>query len=160
MNSHQARLATPFAVLGVAVRDGALAGIDLLPIDTPVMPAQSAFVREVCVQLQAYLDDPRFRFDIPLQLGGTPFQSRVWQALRQIPSGGTESYGSLARLLGSAPRAVGQACAANPVPIVIPCHRVLGKHGLGGFMHHRDGDPLSIKRWLLQHEYVQPRPAG
>ena len=69
-----------------------------------------------------------------------------------IPRGETRSYGELAKQLRSAAQAVGQACGANPLPIVIPCHRVVGKAGMGGFMKHGDGAPLDIKRWLLTHE--------
>jgi methylated-DNA-[protein]-cysteine S-methyltransferase len=116
--------------------------------------------REVCAQLQAYLADPDFRFDLPLRPHGTPYRHRVWQALLEIPSGRTESYGELAQRLDSAPRAVGQACGANPIPIIIPCHRVLARNGLGGFMNHAAGKPLQIKRWLLEHEHAQFRPAG
>jgi methylated-DNA-[protein]-cysteine S-methyltransferase len=69
-----------------------------------------------------------------------------------IPRGKTRSYGELAAELKSAAQAIGQACGTNPIPIIIPCHRVVGKAGLGGFMKHADGDPLEIKRWLLDHE--------
>lgn len=124
------------------------------------MPLQNSVVQnpiasETCRQLQAYLNEPAFCFDLPLEPSGTLFQQRVWQALVDIPCGQTQTYGALAKQLGSAALAVGQACGANPLPIVIPCHRVLGKHGLGGFMHHRDGNPLAIKRWLLSHEHAQ-----
>jgi len=134
--------------------------IDFLPPDSPSLEAQNPLAREVCAQLLAYLADADFRFDLPLQPRGTHYQHKVWQALLQIPAGRTETYGALAKQLGSAPRAVGQACGANPIPIVIPCHRVLGKQGLGGFMNHSDGAPLQIKRWLLEHEHGQPSPAG
>lgn len=154
--AYQARLPVPFAVLGIKTDGTALTGIDFLPPGTPVMEPQDVVSRQVCAQLQAYLADPLFSFDLPLALHGTAFQSRVWQALRQIPSGSTQSYGELAKRLHSAPRAVGQACGANPIPVIIPCHRVLARHGLGGFMNSAGGDPLAIKRWLLQHEHRQP----
>jgi methylated-DNA-[protein]-cysteine S-methyltransferase len=80
----------------------------------------------------------------------------VWQALRRIPGGSTQSYGELARQLHTAPRAVGQACGANPIPVIIPCHRVLARNGLGGFMSSAGGDSLAIKRWLLEHERRRP----
>ena len=87
---------------------------------------------------------------IPVDLGGTPFQQEVWTRLRRIPAGSTTSYGELARALGSpgAMRAVGMANGRNPVPIVVPCHRVIASDGtLGGY-----GGGLPIKRWLLAHE--------
>lgn len=152
MKTHQARLAAPFGVLGIVTDGAALTAIDFLPAGTPELAPQDAVADRACAQLRGYLADPTFRFDLPLAPGGTPFQARVWQALRLIPSGSTQSYGELARLLHSAPRAVGQACGANPIPLIIPCHRVLAKGALGGFMNSTDSGPLSIKRWLLQHE--------
>ena len=154
--AYQARFPAPFAVLGIKTDGTALTALDFLPLDTPVLEPQDAISRQVCAQLQAYLADSLFNFDLPLALHGTVFQSRVWQALRQIASGSTQSYGDLARQLHSAPRAVGQACGANPIPVIIPCHRVLARDSLGGFMNSTGGDPLAIKRWLLQHEHRQP----
>jgi methylated-DNA-[protein]-cysteine S-methyltransferase len=85
-------------------------------------------------------------------LEGTEHQRKVWQAMQAIPCGQTLTYGELATRIGSSAQAVGQACGSNPVPIVIPCHRVVGKTGLGGFMQHAEGESLDIKRWLLDHE--------
>jgi O-6-methylguanine DNA methyltransferase len=88
--------------------------------------------------------------DLPLDLQGSPFHLRVWQELRKIPPGETVSYQELARRLGNsqASRAVGQACGANPIPLIVPCHRVIAANGsLGGF-----SSGLPRKRWLLQHE--------
>lgn len=153
---YQARFPAPFAVLGITTDGTALTAIAFLPLGTPALSPQDEISRLVCAQLQAYLDDPSFRFDLPLAPHGTVFQTRVWQALRQIPGGSTQSYGELARQLDSAPRAVGQACGANPIPLIIPCHRVLAQGGLGGFMNSTGGEPLAIKQWLLQHERRQP----
>ncbi|MGE5028028.1 MAG: methylated-DNA--[protein]-cysteine S-methyltransferase [Betaproteobacteria bacterium] len=150
---------TPFAALGIITDDAALTGIDFLPLGTPALAPQNPVAELACAQLRAYLADPSFRFDLPLSFAGTPFQIKVWQALRGIPSGATRHYGELAHLLGTAPRAVGQACGANLIPVVIPCHRVLARSGLGGFMNSAGGDPLAIKRWLLQHESGQSRSA-
>ncbi|MDD5330039.1 MAG: methylated-DNA--[protein]-cysteine S-methyltransferase [Sulfuricella sp.] len=152
MKAYQARLATPFAVLGVSTDGEFLVGIDFLPLDTPELAPQNPVAEEVCGQLRAYLADPAFRFDLPLATRGTAFQTKVWQALREIPGGSTLRYGELAQRLHTAPRAVGRACGTNPIPIVIPCHRVLAQNGLGGFMGGTGGDPLAIKRWLLAHE--------
>jgi len=102
--------------------------------------------------LLSYLNNPDAQFTLPLKLNGTPHQQKVWRAMCKIPRGETRSYGELAAELRSAAQAVGQACGANPLPIVVPCHRVVGKSGLGGFMKHGSGDPLDIKRWLLAHE--------
>lgn len=149
---HTLRLPTPFAVLGVSTAGGALTGIDFLPADTEALDPRDALSARVAEQLTAWLADPRFVFDLPLAPAGTPFQRRVWEALLCIPPGTVTTYGELARALGSSPRAVGQACGANPIPIVIPCHRVVARHGPGGFMHQSAGGALAIKAWLLRHE--------
>ena len=94
----------------------------------------------------------RFRpVDFPLHPGGTPFQRKVWRVLTHIAPGKTASYGDVANTLGTSPRAVGNACAANPLPLVVPCHRILaGGGGLGGYS---GGHGLSTKRALLDHEH-------
>lgn len=150
---YQAKLLTPFAVLGVGTEEDWLTGIDYLPVDTPILAPQTLLAKEVCRQLQAYLTEPGFMFDLSLHISGTTHQQRVWQVIQAIPSGETSSYAEIAMQLHSAPRAVGRACGANRIPIVIPCHRVISKNGgLGGFMNASDGNPLEIKRWLLRHE--------
>ncbi len=150
---YQAKLAAPFAVLGVRIEEDWLTDIEYLPLDTPLLEPRSPLAKEVCRQLQAYLADPDFVFDLSTHIGGTVHQRRVWHAIQDIPAGKTRSYGDIATELHSAPRAVGQACGANRLPIVIPCHRVIAKSGgLGGFMNASDGMPLDIKRWLLRHE--------
>jgi methylated-DNA-[protein]-cysteine S-methyltransferase len=103
-------------------------------------------------ELDAYWGNPIHLFELPIAPQGTPFQLRVWHALKNIPAGQPTTYGALAKQLGTAARAVGQACGANPLPIVIPCHRVVAASGLGGFMHASGGAPLDVKTWLLKHE--------
>jgi len=101
-------------------------------------------------QLNEYFARSRTTFDLPLDPAGSPFERRVWEALRAIPYGSTVSYGELARRLGDprATRAVGAANGKNPIPIIVPCHRVVGARGeLTGF-----GGGLDRKRWLLEHE--------
>jgi methylated-DNA-[protein]-cysteine S-methyltransferase len=100
-------------------------------------------------QLDAYFDDGALTFDLPLAPSGTAFQKRVWEAMRDIGPGRTRRYGELAAALGSSPRAVGMACGANPIPIIIPCHRVVGAASLGGYS---GGDGTDTKRFLLAHE--------
>jgi methylated-DNA-[protein]-cysteine S-methyltransferase len=105
---------------------------------------------EVVAQLHAYFGGTLTHFDVPLELGGTDFQRRVWAGLREIPYGETISYGELARRLGSpgASRAVGLANGRNPVGIIVPCHRVIGADGsLTGY-----GGGIERKVWLLEHE--------
>jgi methylated-DNA-[protein]-cysteine S-methyltransferase len=106
---------------------------------------------EAVRQLQAYFRGDISRFDLPLKPSGTAFDQKVWQAMRAIPRGQTRSYADLAHAVGSAPRAIGRACGRNPIPIVIPCHRVLGKGGIGGYS---GGEGLPTKRFLLALEGV------
>lgn len=89
---------------------------------------------------------------ITLQPQGTPFQQAVWAELGRIPYGTVVTYGELADRLGSSARAVAGACRANPVPLLVPCHRVVAANDLGGYLGESAGRALTIKRWLLQHE--------
>ena len=151
----QACLRTPFATLGIATTDSHVTGVRFLAPSTPAKsPARNSIAHLACVQLQAYLDDPAFRFDLPLRLAGTHHRLQVWDAMCRIPAGEVRTYGEVARELRSSARAVGGACGANPVPVVIPCHRIVGAgRAIGGFMGARDeGFELGIKRWLLRHE--------
>lgn len=150
--SYQAKMRTPWGLVGIHCADDLLTGITFLSPDNKEQLPHEVFPREVCAQLSAYFDDANFQFDLPLKLSGTEHQLKVWQALREIPCGEVQTYGDLAALLHSSPRAVGQACGNNPIPIVIPCHRVVSKAGLGGFMHRADSGALDIKQWLLTHE--------
>jgi len=175
---YAAKIRTPFAVLGIRTAAGAVTGIEYLPQSERAQAPDNALAERVVRQVERYLADPHFRFTLPLANGGTPFRRRVWQALEAIPVGESRTYGELARLLHTAPRAVGGACGANTIALVIPCHRVVGSRGsLGGFMRAKGrperellplggkargaksapigaahGDPIAIKRWLLAHE--------
>jgi methylated-DNA-[protein]-cysteine S-methyltransferase len=148
----QARMATPFGVVGVRTADEAIAEIAYLPRSAGTLAPRNALAERACRQLERYLDDPRFRWDLPLARTGSEFRRRVWRGISAIPAGETRSYGELARSVGSAPRAVGQACGDNPFPLVVPCHRVVAADGLGGFAHSGARFELSVKRWLLAHE--------
>lgn len=150
--AYQAVVAAPGFSLGICCTDDAVQRISFLP-PLPEVAPRTPLASEVVRQLRAYLGDARTLFALPLQAAGTGFQQRVWQQIAQIPVGQTRSYGQLAAALHTAPRAVGQACAANPLPIAVPCHRVLaGNGGLGGFARCRDGLLLQVKSWLLAHE--------
>lgn len=144
----------PFGALGVKVSDGALVGVDFLPGESLRPCANSEFAERAAGVLAAYLRDARVPLNLPVAPQGTLFQRRVWQTMVRIPRGQTRAYGELARELGSSARAVGGACGANPVVVVIPCHRVVAAHGLGGFSGATDGHWLEVKRWLLNHEGV------
>lgn len=151
----QACVRTPFATLGITATDTHLTGIRFLTPSTPALaPKRGTIAHLACVQLQAYLDNGRFEFDLPLAMSGTHHRLAVWEAMQRIPAGATRTYGELAREIRSSARAVGGACGANPIPVVVPCHRVIAAGGdLGGFMGERcEGFERDIKRWLLEHE--------
>ncbi len=147
-------LRAPFATLGIVTTGAHLTGIRFLSPTVPAMaPARDSLAFLVCLQIQRYLDDPRRPFELPLRLAGTHHQLAVWEAMQRIPAGATRTYGAVASELGSSARAVGGACGANPIPLVVPCHRIVGATGLGGFMGAAgEGFERSIKRWLLEHE--------
>ena len=150
----QAKIDTPFALVGVRTEGGALAEIVYLPRSAGELPPVNPLAERFCAQLEKYIADPGYRFKLPLRQMGTAFQRRVWDAIAAIPRGKTLRYGEIARLLRSGPRAVGQACGTNYFPLVIPCHRVVAVNGLGGFAHSSSGYLIEVKRWLLQHEQL------
>jgi methylated-DNA-[protein]-cysteine S-methyltransferase len=138
--------------LAVRGNDDALCEIRFVAPQPDVLPAHP-LAAAAAAQLQRWLADPcAMPFDLPLVAQGSAFQQRVWAAITAIPCGKVRSYGELARLLASAPRAVGQACAANPYPLIVPCHRVVAAGGLGGFAGSREGFLPAIKRRLLARE--------
>lgn len=124
--------------------------------DNPQSFIQNPVHQHISDELSHYFADPDYNLNIPFALTGTAFQQRVWQALVEIPRGTTKTYGELAKALNTSSRAIGNACRSNPLPILIPCHRVIAKTGLGGFAGDTQGKLISIKKWLLQHEGVSP----
>jgi len=100
--------------------------------------------------LSYYFDTAKFLNKLDLCPSGTSFQLKVWNRLQMIPSGKTMTYGELAQELNTSSRAIGQACRTNPLVLFIPCHRIVSKTGLGGYMGEQN--KLSIKSWLLEHE--------
>lgn len=138
---------TPIGPLALFDADEAIVAVDWgwLP-----EPEESPLLLEAQRQILAYFDGALRRFDLPLAPAGTVFQRSVWDIMTKIPYGETRSYGSIAAELGSHPRAVGGACGRNPLPLLIPCHRVLTTGGgLGGYSGH---DGPRTKAWLLRHE--------
>jgi len=152
---YNAVIEVPFGKVGVRIGDGVLKQVLYLPEGTPELAPDSALAKRAVQQIERYLERPVSPFDLPIEVVGTAFQQRVWQAISEIPCGTVLTYGQVARRIGSAPRAVGQACGANYFPLLIPCHRVVSSSGIGGFSNH-DGDGYfrNIKRWLLAHEGV------
>ena len=135
-------------------RDAALCGIDFLFGQTATQVPCTALAENVVHQLHGYLDDPQRPFDLPLQMHGTDFQRRLWSALFDVSSGDTATYGQLVKRLGmkGGAQAVGQGCRRNPVPIVVPCHRILAQSGMGGYAGETAGEKLCFKQALLKHE--------
>lgn len=145
-------LRAPFGALGIRCNGAKIVAIDILNGSVPEQTSNDAFLSSVVCDFNTYFDNPAHVFTSVFAVGGTAFQRRVWQHLCAIAPGRPQTYGEVARKLGSAPRAVGQACAANAIPLLIPCHRVVAAHGHGGFMHARAGQWIDVKRWLLSHE--------
>ncbi|HHW19250.1 MAG TPA: methylated-DNA--[protein]-cysteine S-methyltransferase [Firmicutes bacterium] len=144
---------TPIGPLTLTVEDGYLTRLEFGAPATlgEGSPRDSEVLDKAIREIQLYFQGRLTEFSIPVSLKGPPFHLKVWQELKKIPYGETRTYQEIAESLGSpkAARAVGNACAANPVAIVVPCHRVLAKTGLGGF-----GGGLAVKKWLLRHEGV------
>lgn len=137
---------TPLGALTLSEEGGAIVALDW---GFGRDQAQTPLLLRGRDQMQAYFDGTRKDFDLPLAPSGTAYQRRIWHALMQIPYGQTRSYGAIASLHGGSARAVGCANGANPIPVVIPCHRVVGAAGLGGYS---GGDGVETKRWLLALE--------
>jgi methylated-DNA-[protein]-cysteine S-methyltransferase len=152
MAEYCAVIVFPAMHVGVRTENETLVAVRYLPRTAPLKAPSSRFAERVVRQLERYRDDPDISFDVPLTIGGTEFQRRVWRVMQRIPRGKTRTYGDVAKALASAARAVGQACGENRLPIIIPCHRIIAAGGIGGFGHSRGGYLLEAKRWLLAHE--------
>jgi methylated-DNA-[protein]-cysteine S-methyltransferase len=147
----------PFGAIGVRTEAGRIRELVYLPAPFNEKTPTDDLAEMAAKQIERYFTEPDFQFDLPLATVGTAFQQKVWKVISSIPRGDVLTYGEVARIIQSAPRAVGQACGANWFPLVIPCHRVTASGGLGGFANHDDetGFHLGIKRWLLAHEGVE-----
>jgi len=143
---------TPLGALTLSEDEGAIVALDW---GFGRDQADTALLRHGRDQLQAYFDGALTTFDLPLAPAGSPYRRRIWQALSEIPFGQTRSYADIARAAGGSARSVGGANAANPIPIIIPCHRVVGTSGLGGYS---GAEGIETKRWLLNLEMGQHGP--
>lgn len=146
---------SPIGWLRIQSENGNLVDIEFMQRKPAVARSPSRLEANAVAQLGKYFQKKKQKFNLPLNLNGTDFQRRVWQALQNIPYGQVKTYGQLAKELNSSPRAIGNACRANPFPIVIPCHRVVAANGLGGYAGKTSGPVLERKRWLLAHEGYQ-----
>ncbi|TVR96280.1 MAG: methylated-DNA--[protein]-cysteine S-methyltransferase [Rhodospirillales bacterium] len=145
---------TPVGRLLVTEEDAAIVRVSWT--DPAISCHPSALLLEAAAQLTAYFDRRLTAFDLPLNPRGTPFQRCIWGLLAAIPYGATLSYGALATEGATGPRAAAAACAANPLPILIPCHRVLG--ATGRLTGYSGGDGLTTKRQLLELERTHRKP--
>lgn len=157
----QCSIPAPFGQVRLTIQDGGLS-IKLTaqlpehaeasaPIDHPlfniVIPTLKHYFKDASTNIN-------LNEHLPIEtLNGTPYQKRVWSAIANIPSGQVQSYSDIANTIHSCPRAVANACGANTLPILIPCHRVVAKNSIGGFMRS-EKDGLIIKQWLLKHEGI------
>lgn len=145
-------VAAPGFALGLQATATVVSRIEFLPLQ-PARTPHTALAAEAVRQLAAYLHDPSFVFDLPMVAPASTHGGKVRAAMMAIPPGTVLTYGEVARSIGSSPRAVGGACGANALPIVVPCHRIVAAGGaLGGFAHSTHGFLPGIKRWLLAHE--------
>ena len=149
-------VSAPFGAIGVRAEAGMLRELVYLPPHYREKAPVDKLSEKAAKQVERYFSEPDFQFDLPLAQTGTAFQQKVWGVISAIPRGDVLTYGEVARIIQSAPRAVGQACGANWYPLIIPCHRVTASGGLGGFANHDDetGFHIGVKRWLLTHEGV------
>ena len=148
-----ASMSSPLGMLGLRSNLNGLCEIAVLPAGSPARKPADPLLLETMLRLEAYFAGATADFsDLPLAPEGTPFQHRVWSALRAIPPGSTRRYGELAADLGTAARAIGGACRANPLLLLVPCHRVVASTGDGGFMGASVGDWPRRKQHLLAHE--------
>lgn len=145
---------SPIGPIGVCISRECVQGVEFLDRRSKPFGSTDPLAMEAQRQLQLYFINGSVDFSLPLEIIGTDFQKRVWQALTRIGTGSVRTYGDIASELNTSPRAVGNACRSNPVPLIIPCHRVVSANGIGGFAGATRGRRLQIKRWLLQHEGV------
>ena len=141
-----------FGPMGIDCTDEVVHEFVFLPPNTAERAPRNRLAEHAANVLRRWIDEPERPHALPTAECGTPFQRRVWAAISAIPRGHTRSYGELAHAIASAPRAVGMACGANPFPLIVPCHRVVARTGLGGFAGNRDGHLIQVKQWLLDHE--------
>ena len=154
MTAAHCTIESPVGPLTITAEEDAITAVEFGPGSGP--SPNGGVLAEAAHQLTEYFNGSLRVFDLPLVPHGTPFRLQVWEAMQAIPYGQTRSYGDLARDLDSAPRAVGGACGANPIPLIIPCHRVVGAGGaLGGFS---GGAGCDTKRQLLALEGALPQP--
>lgn len=155
MSLSRFQITVPPGALAISLTGEVISGVSLHARPLKQLPAATRVVeKQVAAELAAYFADAATPLDWPLEFTGSDFQRRVWRALRAIPPGAVKTYGQLASEIGGCAQAIGNACRQNPIPIYIPCHRIVARQGLGGFSGKTTGHPVRLKRWLLEHEGV------
>ncbi len=159
MQTKQSIIETPIGKLLLSVMDQTITRLEFLSETTPSLHCKQnhsntthPLLTEAHNQLNHWFIDPTYSFTVPIFPIGTPFQQKIWAALRTIPCGKTLTYQQVAEDLQTSPRVIGNACRRNPLPIFIPCHRVVAKQHLGGYAGKTEGNMMQIKKWLITHE--------
>ena len=147
-------LPSPVGNLGLDLTDRGILFLSYTSSKRKLKVPRSGLAAEVYQQLLEYFNLHRTQFDLPLDGQGTKFQKAVWRELSKISFGRSLTYSDVAKKLRSGPRAVGNACRNNPISIIVPCHRVVSKSGIGGYSGKVIGNPIKRKNWLLHHEGV------
>ena len=152
---YDAIFTTDVAVIGLVMEGSKLTNIDYLNQKSG-KPATSKIAETIKSKIEKYLSlqSKTKSVKVEIKLNVTPFQEKVLRQLQKIPYGETKTYGDIAKILNTSPRAVGNACRNNPLPIIIPCHRVVAASGIGGYDGAKSGWLLNIKRKLLESEGV------
>ena len=145
-------LPSPIGGLGLNLSSKGVTQIGYLSGRAKTKIPKQGLALEVYKQLIDYFELRRNEFNLPLDIHGTPYQKKVWRAVSKIPYGKSKAYSDIAKNIHSGPRAVGNACRHNPIPIIIPCHRVVKINGIGGYCGKTSGTQIQQKDWLLQHE--------
>ena len=146
-------ISTPIGKLHLVCQNDSIVKINLNS-QSPVSQNLSKLHQEIAEQFKSYFSNSAFKFDLEIERQATSHQEKVWRCLSQIPSGTVKTYGEIAKQIGSSAQAVGNACRHNPIPVIVPCHRVVAASNIGGFSGATDGRLLNIKRVLLEHEGV------
>lgn len=151
ISSYNCIIDTPIGNLGIKLIDDRIAKIDLLSPKFSLIAPKNIVERHIIAKIKRYFCNPRCKFDLPMNIGGTLLQKKIWRALQKIPAGKVKTYGELAKIVKTNPRVIGNACRLNPLLIIIPCHRVIAANGLGGYCGKKSRN-IKIKKWLLTHE--------
>lgn len=153
LSSYDFVINSPVGKLGVMVLNNRVVRLDFLLSDTKLIHPQNLAIRQIAAKIKKYFHDSKFKFELETHPQGTLLQKKIWQVIQKIPIGKTITYGEIADKLNTSPRVVGNACGRNPMPIIIPCHRVVAALGLGGYCGGKDNKNfIKIKEWLLKHE--------